>query len=107
MILNSGNITLRPWSESDVAVLYDLVKNPNIGPNTGWTPPKSIEDCLNTIKNVYSRGETYAIIYDGKIVGCIGLIFYPEFRNNWGKDAAQIGYWIGEEYHLQLHRRLI
>ena len=56
---------------------------------------------------VYSRGETYAIIYDGKIVGCIGLIFYPEFRNIWGKDAAQIGYWIGEEYHLQLHRRLI
>ena len=56
---------------------------------------------------VFSKKETYAIIYDGKIVGCIGLIFYPEFRNNWGKDAAQIGYWIGEEYHLQLHRRLI
>ena len=52
MILNSGNITLRPRSESDVAVLYDLVKNPNIGPNAGWTPPQSIEDSLNTIKNV-------------------------------------------------------
>ena len=98
MILNTENITLRPWSEADAGVLYDLAKNPNIGPNAGWTPPQSIEDSLNTIKNVYSRGETYAIIYDGKIVGCIGLIFYPEFRNDWGKDAAQIGYWIGEEY---------
>ena len=86
MILNFENITLRPWSEADAGVLYNLAKNPNIGPNAGWPPHQSIEDSLSTIKNIFSKKETYAIIYDGKIVGCIGLIFYPDFKHNWGKD---------------------
>ena len=98
MILNYENITLRPWSEEDAKVLYNLAKNPNIGPNAGWPPHQSVEESLNVIKDIFSKKETYAIIYDGKIVGCIGLLFYPEFNHDWGKDAAEIGYWIGEEY---------
>ena len=98
MILNFEDITLRPWEEKDAEDLYNLAKNPNIGPNAGWTPHKSVEESLNVIKNIFSRKETYAIIYEKKIVGCVGLLFYPNFQHDWGKDSAQIGYWVGEEY---------
>ena len=98
MILNFEDITLRPWQESDAKDLYNLAKFPNIGPNAGWHPHKSIEESLTIIKTIFSRKETYAIIYNGKRVGNVSLQFYPKCRHDWGKDSAEIGYWIGEEY---------
>ena len=98
MILNYEDITLRPWTEEDAEDLYNLAKNPNIGPNAGWPPHKSVEESLNVIKNIFSQKETYAIIYEGKIVGCVGFLFYPNFNHDWGKDSVELGYWVGEEY---------
>ena len=98
MILTHEDITLRPWAETDAEDLYNLAKNPNIGPKAGWPPHKSVEESLNVIKNIFSQKETYAIIYEDKIVGCVGLLFYPNCHQDWGKDAVELGYWIGEEY---------
>ena len=98
MILNFENITLRPWKESDAQDLYNLAKSPNIGPMAGWPPHKSVEESLNVIKTIFSKKETYAIISKGKIVGCVGLLFYPNCNHDWGKDSAEIGYWVGEEF---------
>ena len=98
MILSFEDISLRPWEESDAEILYNLAKNPNIGPMAGWSPHKSIEESLNIIKTIFSQKETYAIIYEGKPVGCIGLLFPPNCNQDWGKDSAEIGYWVGEEY---------
>ena len=52
MILNFEDITLRPWEEKDAEDLYNLAKNPNIGPHAGWPPHKSVEESLNVIKNI-------------------------------------------------------
>ena len=98
MILTYEDITLRPWAENDAEDLYNLAKSPNIGPKAGWPPHKSVEESLNVIKNIFSQKETYAIIYEDKIVGCVGLLFYPNCHQDWGKDAVELGYWIGEEY---------
>ena len=98
MILSFEDISLRPWEEPDAEILYNLAKNPNIGPMAGWSPHKSVEESLNIIKTIFSQKETYAIIYEGKPVGCIGLLFPPNCNQDWGKDSAEIGYWVGEEY---------
>ena len=52
MILNFEDITLRSWEEKDAEDLYNLAKNPNIGPNAGWPPHKTVEESLNVIKNI-------------------------------------------------------
>ena len=101
MILTHEDITLRPWAETDAEDLYNLAKNPNIGPKAGWPPHKSVEESLNVIKTIFSKKETYAIIYKGNIVGCVGLLFYPYCNHDWGKDSAEIGYWVGEEFQNQ------
>ena len=98
MILNSEDITLRPWKESDADNLYNLAKSPNIGPTAWWPPHKSVEESLNVIRTIFSKKETYAIIYQNQIVGCVGLLFYPNCNHDWGKDSAEIGYWVGEEF---------
>ena len=92
MILNFGDITLRPWAETDAENLYKLAKNPNIGPNAGWPPHKSIEESLNVIKTIFSKKETHNIIYKGTLVGCVGLLFPPYCNHDWGKDGVELGY---------------
>ena len=101
MILTSEDITLRPWKESDAENLYNLAKSPNIGPKAGWPPHKSVEESLNVIRTIFSKKETYAIIYQNQLVGCVGLLFYPNCNHDWGKDSAEIGYWVGKNFKIK------
>lgn len=98
MIIELESLTLRPWHESDAECLYHFAKNPKIGPIAGWPPHASIEDSLNIIKTVFSKKETYAIVYDGVPIGCVGLLFHPDTNHWWGEGAAELGYWIAEPY---------
>ncbi|SDA46241.1 Protein N-acetyltransferase, RimJ/RimL family [Methanobrevibacter millerae] len=98
MILKSERLILRPWKESDAEALYELAKNPKIGPVAGWPPHKSVEESLNIINTVFSKRETYAIVKDSHPIGCVGLLFGDDANHEWGEGSAELGYWIGEEY---------
>ncbi len=98
MILNTQNLTLRPWREDDARCLYHFAKNPNVGPIAGWPPHESIEDSLNIIKTVFSKKETYAVVKDDVPIGCVGLLFHPDTNHWWGEGACELGYWIAEEH---------
>ena len=98
MILKTSNLELRPWRESDAVELYELAKNPNIGPIAGWPPHESVEYSSNIIKTVFSKNETYAIIKDSKLIGSIAILIHPDGNYYWGDGCGEIGYWIGEEY---------
>ena len=98
MILKTERLILRPWKESDAESLYHFAKNPNVGPIAGWPPHKSVEESLDIIKTVFSKKETYAITINGKAIGCVGLLFYPDTNHYWDDEGVELGYWIGEEY---------
>ena len=98
MIIETANLTLRPWVEDDAECLYHFAKNPNIGPIAGWPPHESVENSLNIIKTVFSKRETYAIVKDDIPIGCVGLLFHPDTNHWWGEDSAELGYWVAEEY---------
>lgn len=100
MIFRTENLILRPWQESDKQDLYNLAKNPNIGPIAGWPPHESVEDSLEIIKTVFAKKETYAIALksDNKAIGSAGLLIHPDGNHYWGDDCGELGYWIGEPY---------
>lgn len=98
MIIKTSNLTLRPWKEDDAECLYHFARNPNIGPIAGWPPHTSVEDSLNIIKTVFSKKETYAIVKNNIPIGCVGMLFHPDTNHWWGEGAAELGYWIAEEY---------
>ena len=98
MIIKTPNLTLRPWQESDAECIYHFAKNPKIGPIAGWPPHESVEYSLNIIKTVFSKRETYAVVYKDIPIGCVGLLFHPDTNHWWGEGAAELGYWIAEEY---------
>ena len=88
MILKTDNLTLRPWEESDAECLYHFAKNPKIGPIAGWPPHESVEDSLNIIRTVFTKRETYAIVFDEVPIGCVGLLFHPDTNHWWGEKSA-------------------
>lgn len=98
MIFKSKNIVLRPWEDSDAESLYNYAKNPNIGPIAGWPPHISVEYSLDIIRTVFKKPETYAVIFKGEAIGCVGLLLYPDGNHYWGKGNCELGYWIAEEY---------
>lgn len=97
-MIKTDNLTLRHWRNSDAESLYNLAKNPNIGPIAGWPPHESVDDSLNIIKMVFVGEECYAILKDDELIGCVELLIHPSGNHWWGEGSAELGYWIGEEY---------
>ena len=93
-------VELREWQESDAEALSALLNDKRILDNLrdGLPYPYTendalwyINSCLNADK---AKQFCFAIIYDGEVVGSIGL-----FRQeNIHFKTAELGYYIGVEY---------
>ena len=98
--LETTRLILRPWKESDAAILYEFAKNPLIGPVAGWPVHTSVENSRMLIRDVLSVNETYAVTLKGDdtAIGSIGLLIGDKSNLNIKADEAEIGYWIAEPY---------
>lgn len=95
-ILLTPRLLLRPWFESDAAVLYEYACDPSVGPAAGWPPHTSVENSRLTIRDILSEPETYAVVLreNARPVGSVGIMM----RGNHGQlppDEAEVGCWIG------------
>lgn len=99
MFQETERLLFRPWKEEDAEELYELAKNPKIGPRAGWPVHTSVEHSKAVIQGVLSAEGTYAMILkeSGKVVGSIGHMFGTANCEN-TENEAEIGYWIGEPY---------
>ncbi len=97
MVLETERLILRRWQESDAEDLYELAKDPKVGPIAGWMPHKSAEESREIIQTVLTRDETYAVVLKetGKVVGCAGFNFGADGNVPLGETEAELGYWIG------------
>ncbi|MBN1892205.1 MAG: GNAT family N-acetyltransferase [Clostridiales bacterium] len=97
MIFETERLILRPWQEADAKDLYELAKDPAVGPIAGWPVHTSPENSLEIIKKVLSAPETYAVCLkkDNKAIGSIGLISPMQSHTKAADDEIEIGYWIG------------
>lgn len=98
MILKTKRLILRPWEEKDAKWLFLHAKNPNVGPKAGWAPHQSQEESLEIIQTIFSKHETYAIVFKKRPIGCIVLYVYPDGNYYWGEGNGEIGFWIGEQF---------
>ena len=101
-ILETKRLLLRPWQAQDAAELYELARDPDVGPRAGWPPHVSPEDSLRVINGVLGAPETYAVVCkeSGLPVGSIGL-HKPDVRlEDLPEDGRQLelGYWVGKPY---------
>lgn len=100
IILNTERLILRPWKESDLEDLFEYASVDGVGQMAGWPPHKSIEESHKRLDRFISNKKTFALEYQGKVIGSCGLVdyneeHYPELALLKGRE---IGYVLSKDY---------
>jgi len=92
-------VVLRPWSASDAANLALIADNQNIARNLrdGFPSPYSLNDAITWLNLILPDNvptKFFAIVYEDKLAGSIGLVTKTDiYRKN-----IEIGYFLDEKW---------
>lgn len=100
MRLETERLVLRPWEKSDAEALYEIAKDPRVGPAAGWKPHQNLAESYRVIGDVLIAPENYAIILKatGELLGSMGLRFPGDSNLPLQKGEAELGGWLGVPY---------
>lgn len=98
--LKTDRLLLRPWRESNLQDFYHYASVEDVGQMAGWLPHKSMEESLRILACFIEGRKTFALEYQGKVIGSLGIEeysekHYPELANISGRE---IGYVLSKEY---------
>lgn len=99
-MLETKRLLLRNWDEADAEVLYQLAKDPEVGPSAGWPIHKNEEDSRNIIRLVLSAENCFAIILKEtmKPIGAIELMNSERSNLHTTEKEGEVGYWLGKDF---------
>ncbi len=78
--LKTERLTLRSWRESDLEDFYEYARVDGVGQMAGWSPHKSIEESRQVLAMFMREKRTFALEYEGKVIGSLGIETYDERR---------------------------
>lgn len=98
--LKTERLTLRPWSLDDLADFNEYASVDGVGQMAGWLSHKDIEESREILNMFIAHKKTFAIEYNGKAIGSLGIEKYnekalPEYD---GKIGREIGYVLSKDY---------
>ena len=98
--METERILLRPWREEDAEVLYRHASDPEVGPQAGWSPHKSVDESRYIIRILFANDHTWAIVLkeSNEPIGCIGYYTPDESNIDIGPNDAEVGYWVARPY---------
>ena len=80
VVLTTPRLVLRPWRESDLNDLFEYARVDGLGQMAGWTPHKSIDESREILEMFMREKRTFALEFEGKVVGSLGIETYEEDR---------------------------
>ena len=100
VILHTERLILRHWRESDLEDFFEYASVDGVGQMAGWLPHGSIEDSKAILARFIENKKTFALEYQGKVIGSLGIETYdeekfPEFED---KKVREIGYVLSKDY---------
>ncbi len=100
VVLKTQRLTLRPWKESDLEDFYAYAKVDGVGQMAGWNPHRSMEESQRILKGFISQKKTFALEYQGKVIGSLGIEEYNEenYPELAGFQGREIGYVLSKDY---------
>lgn len=98
--LKTQRLILRPWRETDLEDFYEYAKVDGVGQMAGWLPHESIEVSKKILGGFIAEKKTFALEYQGKVIGSLGLENYPEekFPQLSYLRGRSIGYVLSKDY---------
>ena len=100
VVLKTNRLIIRPWTIEDLDDFYEYAKVDGVGQMAGWYPHKNKEETLMILNMFIDEKKTFAIVYNDKVIGSLGIEEYdekelPEYQN---KKGREIGYVLSKEY---------
>ena len=100
VVLKTKRLILRPWVESDLNDFFEYASVDGVGQMAGWCPHKNIEESKVILNRFISNKRVFAIEYQGKAIGSIGIEEYDEneYKEFASKRCRSIGYVLSKDY---------
>ena len=100
VMLKTDRLILRPWRLEDLDDFYEYAKVDGVGQMGGWIINENKEKSLRILNNFILEKKTFAIEYNGKVIGSLGIEEYnenelPEFND---KKGRELGYVLSKDY---------
>ena len=113
--LQTERLVLRPLVPDDVEDVFAYCSDPDIGPDAGWAPHRTLEDSRFFVEEIASSPHVFGVFEwqgnreTGPCIGSIGLIADPQRRN---VDCLMLGYALakpawGKGYMTEAAREVI
>jgi len=98
--LTTSRLVLREFTKDDLKDLYEYASVPGVGEMAGWNHHQNIEESSSILDSFIEGKHTFAIEYNDKVIGSLGLENYneglfPELDPLMGKE---LGFVIGKDY---------
>ncbi len=99
VVLHTPRLTLRPWRQSDLEDFYAYARVDGVGQMAGWLPHQSREETQKILDLFIGQHKTFALEYQGKVIGSIGVECYDEehYPELAGFRGREIGYVLAKD----------
>ena len=82
VVLTTERLILRPWRLPDLDDFYEYASVDGVGQIAGWKPHENKEESLDILRRFIDGKKTFALEYEGKVVGSLGVErFAPVWLN--------------------------
>ncbi len=100
VVLKTERLLLRPWRESDLEDFFEYASVDGVGQMAGWNPHKSIEESKDILSRFIAHKRTFAVEFEGKAIGSLGIEEYDEsrFHELADKKCRELGYVLSKAY---------
>ena len=78
VVLKTERLTLRPCRQEDLVDFYTYASAKEVGPMAGWKPHESPEESQRILTHFIEGKHTFALEYQGKVIGSLGIEKYDE-----------------------------
>ena len=98
--LKTKRLILRPWKLTDLDDFFEYASVDGVGQMAGWEPHKSKDESLEILNRFIEGKKTFALEYNGKVIGSLGIERYPEnvFKEYQDLKGREIGYVLSKDY---------
>lgn len=80
VVLTTPRLLLRPWRQDDLDDFFAYASVDGVGQMAGWSPHQSREDSQAILDLFIREKKTFALEYQGRAVGSLGIERYDEQR---------------------------
>lgn len=100
VVLKTKRLIIRPWQYEDVGDLHEYASVEGIGDLAGWSNHKDIEESMEVMDMFISNKNTFALEYNGKAIGSLGIELYPEekFIELKNLKGREIGFSLSKDH---------